>query len=218
MSQAEQDPTSPLTPDLTAAGEAFDARPRLWPGDTGTLVDGSRRALLSLVRGPYLSRDREPQNWAALLADETEIRSRLNDLFLDLVLDTDAEVAFVRSVAGEGNDAPVAVRSRSLTYLDTVMLLALRQRLIHDDGHGRVIVGQDELYEELQVFRTPDRDEADFVKRLNSSWGTMVTSLRVLHTVEEGRAEISPVVRLLIDADRVRELRAAFESVREEER
>ncbi|WP_227589819.1 DUF4194 domain-containing protein [Demequina pelophila] len=201
-------------PDLAAAGEAFDARPRLWPGDTGALVDGSRRALLSLVRGPYLSRDREPANWAALLADEPAIRSRLHDLFLDLVLDPDAEVAFVRSVAGEGNDAPVAVRSEALTYLDTVMLLALRQRLIHDEGQGRVIVGQDELYEELQVFRSADRDEADFTKRLNSSWGKMLNKLRVLHTVEEGRAEISPVVRLLVDADRVRELRAAFEAAR----
>ncbi|WP_062522753.1 DUF4194 domain-containing protein [Demequina silvatica] len=203
--------------DLTAAGEAFAARPELWPGDTGTLTDGSRRALLSLVRGPYLSRDREPANWAALLADEPAIRSRLNDLFLDLVLDTDAEVAFVRGVAGEGNDAPVAVRSESLSYLDTVMLLALRQRLIHDEGHGRVMVGQDELYEELQVFRTPDRDESDFTKRLNSSWAKMLNKLRVLHAVEDGRAEISPVVRLLIDADRVRELRAAFDKAREEE-
>ena len=199
---------------IDAAGEVLDARPQLWPGDTGTLADGSRRALLSLVRGPYLSREREPGNWASLLADEPAIRSRLNDLFLDLVLDADAEVAFVRGVAGEGNDAPVAVRSEALTYLDTVMLLALRQRLIHDEGHGRVIVGQDELYEELQVFRTPDRDQKDFTSRLNSSWGKMLTKLRVLHTVEEGRAEISPVVRLLVDADRVRELRAAFDAAR----
>ena len=200
--------------DLAAAEEAFDSRPVLWPGDTGSLRDESRRALLALVRGPYLSRDRSPQTWSALLADHTAIRSRLHDLFLELVLDAAAEVAFVRAVAGKGNDAPVAVRSESLTYLDTVMLLALRQRLIHDDGHGRVVVGQDELYEELQVFRTPDRDEADFTKRLNSSWKKMRDTLRVLHTVEEGRAEISPVVRLLVDPDRVRELKAAFEDLR----
>lgn len=209
--------THDAEPDLASAGAALDARPHLWPGDTGTLVDGARRALLALVRGPYVSRDREPGTWSALLADEPEIRSRLHDLFLDLVLDADAEVAFVRAVAGEGNDAPVAVRSEALTYLDTVMLLALRQRLIHDEGHGRVIVGQDELYEELQVFRAADRDEADFARRLNSSWAKMVGRLRVLHTVEEGRAEISPVVRLLVDADRVRELRAAFETARDEE-
>jgi hypothetical protein len=188
----------------------------LWPGDTGTLLDRSRRALLELIRGPYLSRARSPLNWAALRADEGAIRSRLNDLFLELVVDADAEFAFVRAVAGDDNTFPRAVRTQSLTFLDTVMLLTLRQRLVAEDRDGRVIVGQDEVYESLQVYRTPDRDERDFAKRLNSSWNSMVNKLRVLHPVGESgaegpaRAEISPVVRMLVDSDRVRALGAAY--------
>lgn len=188
----------------------------LWPGDTGTLADRSRRALLELIRGPYLSRARSPQNWAALRADERALRSRLNDLFLELVVDADAEFAFVRAVAGDDNDFPRAVRAQALTFLDTVMLLTLRQRLVAEERDGRVIVGQDEVYEALQVYRTPDRDERDFAKRLNASWNSMVNKLRVLHPVGESgadgptRAEISPVVRMLVDSDRVRALGAAY--------
>lgn len=191
----------------------------LWPGDAGDLAERSRRALLELVRGPYLSRERSPQNWAALLADAPAITRRLHELFLDLVIDTDGEFAFVRSVATADNGFPVAVRSQPLTFLDSAMLLALRQRLISEEV-ARVIVGQDELYEELQVLRTADRDAADFTKRLNASWSTMVNKLRVLHPIKGSaagddatRAEISPVVRMLVDADRVRELRAAFDRV-----
>ena len=190
----------------------------LWPGDIGTLHDRSRRALLTLIQGPYLSREREPRNWEALLADHRAIRSSLNNIFLDLVLDTDAEVAFVRPVGGDGDDFPRAVRTQSLTFLDTAMLLALRQRLIAEDRDGRVIVGQDELYEELQVYRPADRDASDFERRLNSSWNKMVNTLRILHIVSAGgdgpsRAEVSPVVRMLIDADRIRAFRATYEQI-----
>src|SRR5690606_6422651 len=98
---------------------------------------------------------------------------------------------FVRPVSFEG--APEVVRSRSLTFLDTAMLLLLRQTLLTEEGRGRVIVGQDELVDQLSVYRK-DRDEADFRKRVNASWSNMLT-LGLLHTTEEGRAEISPIVR-----------------------
>jgi len=191
----------------------------VWPGDTGTLRERSRRALLELVRGPYLSRERSSLNWAALRADEAAIRSRLNDLFLELVLDADAEFAFVRTVTGEDDKLPRAVRTKALTFFDTAMLLALRQRLIADEGGARVIIGQDELYEILSVYRTPDRDDRDFTKRLNSAWNTMVNALRVLHPVGESgadgptRAEISPVVRIMVDADRARALSATYKAI-----
>ena len=47
-----------------------DATPRLWTGDTGRLHDQSRRALLRLLQGPYLSGRAQPQLWSALVADE----------------------------------------------------------------------------------------------------------------------------------------------------
>jgi len=182
----------------------------LWQGDTGTLYERSRRALLELVRGPYLSRARSSQNWSALLGDEAAIRSRLNDLFLELVVDRDGEFAFVRNAESTEIQVPRAVRSESLTFIDTAMLLTLRHTLLNEEGRGRVIVGQDELYESLDVYRTADRDQTDFRKRLNAAWSKMVNKLRVLHPIGDDRAEISPVVRMLIDADQVDALREAY--------
>jgi hypothetical protein len=163
------------------------------------------------VRGPYLSGAREAQLWAVLLSDEAIIRSRLADLFLELVVDRDNEFAFVRNAPAD--EAPRAVRSEALTFLDTAMLLVLRQTLLSEEGRGRVIVGQTEVFEQLAVFRTTDRDEKDFASRLNSSWNKMQNKLRVLHAVGEDRAEISPVLRLIVDADQIRAITDEYQRI-----
>lgn len=186
----------------------------LWPGDTGALPENTRRVLLRLVRGPYLSGAREGNLWAVLLSDERIIRSRLADLFLDLVIDTTHEFAFTRNAPSE--TAPRAVRTESLTFIDTAMLLALRQTLLSSEGYDRVIVGKDEIFEQLTPFRTPDRDEKDFTSRLNSSWGKMVNKLRLLHALEDDRAEISPVVRMIVSDDQIRAITGEYERIRTE--
>lgn len=197
---------------------AARAETALWHGDTGELGIDARRALLKLIQGPYLSSARAPGPWSALLADETRIRSRLHDLFLDLVLDRDAGFAFVRNAATGEQEAPVAVRSEQLTFIDTAMLLVLRQMLLSGEHDGRVIVGRDDVFEQLAPFRTADRDETDFTKRLNASWVKMRNKLRVVHALSDERVEISPVLRMLVDADQVRIIAAEYERIRAGER
>ena len=187
----------------------------LFPGDTGRLPDASRRALLELIRGPYLAADQNPAVWSALRSDEPEIRSRLHDLYLDLVLDAEGGFAFVRNVADlEGAGLPRTIRSLPLTFLDTAMLLVLRQALLAAHGERRVIVGRDEVFEQLAVYRTVDRDERDFGRRLNSSWQRMRRDLRVVHAAgragDEDRVELSPVLRLIVDAEQVRAIRDEY--------
>lgn len=190
----------------------------LWRGDRGALKLESRKALLKLIQGPYLSAMRSPRQWAALLSDEDTVRSRLHELFLDLVVDRDGGFAFVRNVDAGELEVPSAVRSEALTFLDTAMLLVLRQLLLSAEGEGRVIVGQDEVFEQLEPFRTADRDETDFRKRLNASWVKMKNRLRVVHAVSEDRVEISPVLRLLVDAEQARAIAAEYARIRTGER
>lgn len=201
---------------LTAAPEGpWSAQPAtaLWAGDTGMLGSESRRALAQIVNGPYLSAATKPNLWSALLSDERAIRSRLHDLFLDLVIDTDGGFAFVRNADSGDVERPSVVRSQNLTFIDTAMLLTLRQLLLAGQGESRVIVGQGDVYEQLRVYRAPDRDEPDFERRLNSAWRKF-TGLGLLHTVggaDEGRVEISPVLRVLVGAEQVRQIAAEYE-------
>ena len=196
--------------------DALDAEPpspddSLWPGDTGTLRDDSRRALLELLQGPYLSAANRGRLWTALLADTDAIRSRLHDLFLDLVIDRTDEIAFVRPVDAGERAVPLAVRARPLTFMDTLMLLVLRQHLVAARGERRVIVGKDEIYEQLVPYRV-DRDEADFERRMNASWTKLSNKLGVLHRAgADDRVEISPALRLIVDDDRVAALQREYD-------
>ncbi len=183
----------------------------LWSGDTGTLGERTRRVLLELLKGPYVSGTQAPQLWAALVADEGLVRSRLHDLFLDLVIDRVDEFAFTRKIVTDEIDAPAAVRSERLTFLDTAMLLVLRQLLLAAPGEKRVIVDREEVYERLAIYRTGD--ESTFQRNLNGAWSRMSNRLRVLHKAGEDRFEISPMVKFLIDEDRVRELIAVYERI-----
>ncbi len=186
----------------------------LWSGDTGVLGEQSRRALLELIKGPYLSGVKAPALWSALLFDEAGIRSRLHELFLELVVDRIGEFAFVRNVSTTEVKVPSTVRSAPLTFLDTAMLLVLRQMLLAGEGDGRVIVGQEDVFEQLRVYRTPDRDESDFARRLNSSWLNMKNKLRVIHQAgAEDRAEISPVLRLIVDADQIQAISGEYRRI-----
>jgi hypothetical protein len=186
----------------------------LWEGDTGTLLETSRRALVQLLRGPYLSSRRHGQLWNGLLADEREIRSRLADLFLDLVVDTEAELAFVRNAEPETLDAPSVVRSAPMTFMDTALLLHLRQHLLQGGGGDRVIVGADEMADQLQVYRgRDDADPAMFAKRVNASWTKLEKYGILARTTTEGRFEISPVLRLVFGAEEIAAVQAEFARV-----
>lgn len=182
----------------------------LWRGDRGQLSDPSRRALLELIQGPYLSGAHKPQLWTALMTDTELIRSRLHELFLDLVVDPVDEFAFVRTARTDEVKVPVAVRTATLTFMDTLMLLVLRQTLLAAHGEQRVIVGRDEIYDQLQAYRRT-RDETDYEKRMNASWTKLMNKLGLIHKAgADDRVEISPVVKFIVDADRVEALTAEY--------
>jgi len=184
---------------------------RLWASDTGTLREPSRRALVQLLRGPYLSAGRHGHLWNALLNDEQQIRSRLADLFLDLVTDQQGQFAFVRNAESPDTDLPKVMRTATLTFLDTAMLLHLRQLLLRADSGEATIVGQDEITDQLQVYSGRDgADPAGFARRVNASWMKLTRYGIIAPTSTEGRSVISPVLRLVFDAQQITAVQAEY--------
>ena len=58
-----------------------------------------------------------------------------------------------------------------------------------------------------------DGDESTYRRNLNAAWTRMKNRFRVLHDVGEDRVEISPVVKFLIDEDRVRALTQVYAQI-----
>jgi hypothetical protein len=177
----------------------------LTPSDRGRLPEATRKVLVQLLRGPYVSEERHSKNWAVLLGAEDDIRERLGDLFLELVVDTDANLAFVRNMESDEVELPRVIRSNRLTLIDTALVLFLRERLLNAEATGRrVFVGREDIVDQMSVYRTLSQiDEAGFTKKVRASLEKMKNQSVLLPTAEEDRFEISPILRLVFDADQV---------------
>lgn len=175
----------------------------LYDGDAGTMDMDSRRALFSLVKGPYVDAERTPDLWAAILTNTAGIRAALGNIFLELVVDERAEVAFARNVRTEAIDAPKVMRTARLTLLDTALVVHLRRLLLAaQDEQVHVIVGDDELLEHLSTL-SPGHDASSFAARCQSSIAKMRKYGILLDTPTEGRREVAPILALLFTADEV---------------
>ncbi|GAC56646.1 hypothetical protein GOHSU_12_00360 [Gordonia hirsuta DSM 44140 = NBRC 16056] len=210
----------PGFPDHGELGAAASESVGHYPGDLGTLAPASRRALVQLLKGPLITSARHPEIWRTVIADQRLLRSRLADVFLDLVIDDENEIAFTRPAdTGDAVAAPVVLRTERLTFMDTVMLLALRQLLLRAQPGERVIVDRDEIAEQLEIYRRrADTDPAGFRRRINASWSKLTKYSLLSSTTTEDRMEISPVVRQLFDADQVALVAAEFDRILAEEK
>ncbi|HZQ51859.1 MAG TPA: DUF4194 domain-containing protein [Bryobacteraceae bacterium] len=182
------------------------ASAELFPGDSGELPLDTRRVLAQLLAGPSLDGRRHSKLWPALLRDEPVIRARLCELFLELVIDRDLQVAFTRRAEVGDLDAPVLLRSAQLTFIDSVLLLFLRQRLTEADTQGqRAVVSMDEITQYLSVYeRAANTDRAGFNRRMQASV-EKIKKHSILQKIRstEDRFEISPTLKLLFSAEEI---------------
>jgi hypothetical protein len=185
----------------------------LFPADTGELPFDARRALVRLLRGPSLDEEKNGYLWAALIQEERRIRSRLSDLFLELVIDREARVAFVRQAETPDLDAPRLLQRVTLTYMQSVVLLELRMILAAADARGeRATVAHDELMTKLQAYDSGNgTDHAGFSKRVNSAIVQIVNKgfMKKIQGAQD-RYEISAVLKLLFSLDQVRALEGSY--------
>ena len=149
-----------ITNDSVSA--ATETTSDLFPGDTGELAFETRRVLVQLLLGPSVDGRRHGRLWPILLRDEAVVRRRLHELFLDLVVDRDHQVAFTRQVQTDEVEIPVLLRRSPLSFLDSVLLLFLRQRLTQAEAQGeRGVVSVDEMIEHMSLFeRQSNTDKA----------------------------------------------------------
>lgn len=174
------------------------------------LVDESRRVLVHLMQGPFLDGRRDGTRYAQLLRDRAAIEARLADLFLELIVDDDAQVAFVRQ-SEEDPDAPKLLRRLTgMNRLDSVLMLVLRQMLLTQSSRGqRTVVSEAELQQALAAYRrTTSTDEAGFAKEVRAS----IAKIQRAGLLDEqgDDYEVSPVLRLMIGPDTAREFIALY--------
>jgi len=155
-----------------------------------------------------------------LLRDEVAIRSRLADLFLELVIDHDLQVAFTRQFdTGDLEDAKL-LRRAQLTFIDSVLLLYLRRQLTQAESHAeRAVVSKDEIVEYLSLYeKSGSTDKAGFAKRIYASI-EKIKKNNILQKIQssDDRFEISPTLKLLFSAEEIQALTKQYQRMVAEE-
>lgn len=199
----------------TASAEAGTA---LFAGDSGSLPLEARRALCQLLSGPSVDAYRHGPLWQALLRHEAAIRRVLSELFLELVLDRDGGVAFARQADTGELETPALLRTAPLTFIESVLLLFLRQQLAEADTRGeRAVVDEAQLLEVLSVYeKNVSTDRAGFARRVLAA----IAKMRDNHLLSklrgsEDRYEVSPALKLLFSAEDVQALATAYRGLRD---
>ena len=202
---------------LKVGGDEQESDQALYQGDSGGLSLDARRVLVQLLAGPSLDGQRHSKLWPILIRDEMAIRSRLSELFLQLVIDRDLQVAFTRQAETGDLEVPRLLRRAILTFLDSILLLHLRQRLTQAEAHGdRAVVSTDEIVEFLSVYeQAGNTDRALFSKRIHASIEKIKkhSILRKIRSSED-RFEISPTLKLLFSAEDIQTLTRIYHDMR----
>ena len=192
----------------------------LFAGDCGELPLDTRRVLVQLLSGPTLDVKRHSRLWPVLLRDENVIRKYLCELFLELVIDSDLQVAFTRQADTDDLEVTKLLRHIQLTFIDSVLLLFLREQLAQAQTHGdRAVISKNDIVEHLEVYdKTGNTDKAGFNKRIHASIEKMKKHyiLRKIRSSED-RFEVSPALKLLFSAEEIQALTKIYKNMNTEE-
>ena len=177
----------------------------LWEGDEGGLEHAQRLALVTLLKSRFVSARTHPRDWTVLVEHERVIRSRLNDLFLELAIDRTREVAWKRQAVSEaGARLPTLLYDAAWSREETLVLVHLRDRLRagHAGGDTRVYIDRDDVLDHVATFRPAHAtDEAGDEKRARNAFTSVVKAGLLIPTASEDRFEISEAVEPLLPVD-----------------
>lgn len=180
-------------------------------GDNSELPHEARRVLVYLMRQGVVLGAQKPKVFETLCRYEGVIRRHLAEVYLRLVLDEKAGVAFVAlsETETEGDENPVddeavaLISKRTLSLYDTLLLLVLRRHYQERESAGEQKITID--LERLESYLTPflpltNHARADR-KKLNGAIQKLIQR-KVLAAARgsENRYEITPVIRYVVDA------------------
>lgn len=182
----------------------------LWEGDEGGLEHAQRLALVTLLKSRFVSARTPPRDWTVLVEHERVIRSRLNDLFLELAIDRTREVAWKRQAVSEaGARLPTLLYDAAWSREETLVLVHLRDRLRagHAGGDTRVYIDRDDVLDHVATFRPAHAtDEAGDEKRARNAFTSVVKAGLLIPTASEDRFEISEAVEPLLPLELLQQL------------
>lgn len=178
-----------------------------------TMPPEARRALVSLLRQGVILYARKAKLFESLCQHQAAVRRHLSEVYLKLVLDERAGVAFVAGIQSEEDDErdnwddeePVSLISkRTLSIYDTLLLLVLRKHYQDREtsGEQRIVIDTERVESHLTPFLPLTNSTKSDRKQLSAALQKMVKK-KILSPVRgsDDRFEITPVIRYVVNAE-----------------
>ena len=180
-------------------------------GDTSELPPDACWALQELVTAPYLRRDSK-RHWAALMAHQKVMRSRLSELGLLLEIDEDRGFALTRQAADPSPHARVLLRARTLSLAASALALWLYNQYLLAPGDA--VVEEQDMTDHLLGYKpTADTDEARFTGLAQAAIRQLQATGLIDPVPGTSRYVVAPVITAVLSAERVAALTARYQQL-----
>lgn len=179
----------------------------LFDGDEGKLDLRQRCAYLALLKHRFITAQSKPQEWRAIVANPGLFTSRLNDLFLELHLDREREVAFKRQVSPEGERGkfPTLLYDTPYTREQTIVLVYLRSRHLTEQMSGtpgRVLVDEQDIVEYARQFHPSNaNDPMELDRKIRKAIEFVTGTGLLIATTDQQRFEIPSAIEVVLSID-----------------
>ncbi|MBN6710608.1 DUF4194 domain-containing protein [Haemophilus haemoglobinophilus] len=172
------------------------------------MPEEARRVLVYLYKQIAILNSQTPHLFTALCRYEQPIRQHLAEVYLQLVLDEQFGVAFIKMAEADiddETDLPLSLMSkRQLSLYDTLILLVLRKhyREREDSGEKKIIIDIERLEAYLSPF-VPLTDHASKDRKKLIAKVKDLQKRKLLASVagSEDRFEITPLLRYVVSAE-----------------
>jgi hypothetical protein len=153
-----------------------------------------------LLREPVYREDGEL--WLTLRAQHDEIRHYFRQIGQELVLDEGEGYAFIRQLEIEGEDRiPRLVQRRALSYLATLLLVALREEFLRFDSSAsdstRLVKTRDELRNLVADFLSETTNQVRDTARVDAAIARLgeLGFVRQIGSAERDTFEVMRIVK-----------------------
>lgn len=161
--------------------------------------------VIRLMKG-VLAIDEDEKLWHHLLRLQSQVRSYVRVLGLELSLVEDEGVAWLRTRKSEEGEAelPRLISRRQLSYPVSLLLALLRRKLVEHDassGEQRLILNKEDVVEQLRVFLQAGTNEARLMDQVDT-YITKVVELGFLRrlTNDPSKLEVRRIIKAFVDA------------------
>ena len=180
-----------------------------FPGDRGTLDPEIRRVLVHLLQRRFISMERNRREWTLLLEHQQVIESRLNDIYLRLIIDHSRGFAYKQQLRSDEVEMPVLLKDSPYSRAETLVLVHLRTVYQRESasGEGSVRIDIEDVEQTvLSYFADVDGGTAKQQRAIRSALDRLDRE-GIVQEETSGRYRITALVEVVLSAETLKELR-----------